>query len=135
MVESNSDDLQEFLTDVSPNMSGGFQDFKSHAADKFHANVKLDVKQYPTFDGELSHWLKFKRNVLALAATHSLMDIFDENYIIPTGQGSNLEIYQAKNQFVYSIWASRVFGFYPLGLICQFENTKDVKGVFTAFLD
>lgn len=78
-------------------MSGGFQASKSHAADKFHANVKLYVKQYPTFDEELSHWLKLKRNVLALAAIHGLMDIFDENYIIPTGKGTDLEVYQAKN--------------------------------------
>ena len=84
-------------------MIGDSSDSKSNAAAKFQANVKLDIKQYPTFDGELAHWLKFKRNVLALAATHGLMDIFDENYTIPTGKGADLDAYQAKNQFVYSI--------------------------------
>ena len=87
-LDLKPDDLQEFLIDVAPNMSGSYQDSESNAADKFHANVKLDVKQYPTFDGELSHWLKFKRNVLALAATHRLMDIFNEDFIIPKRQRS-----------------------------------------------
>ena len=62
--------LQEFLMDIAPNMSHGSGDHKSNAAEKFHTNIKLDVKQYPTFGGELAQWLKFKHNVLALAATH-----------------------------------------------------------------
>ena len=51
------------------------------------------------------------------------MDIFDENFTIPTGKGADWDVFDAKNQFVYSIWALQVFGSYPLGLIRQFENT------------
>ena len=47
-------DLQEFLMDIAPNMSGGYGDHRFNAAEKFHANIKLDIKQYPTFDGELA---------------------------------------------------------------------------------
>ena len=121
--------------DIAQNMIGSTGENKTNTVETFWSNVKLDIKQYPTFDGELAHWLKFKRNVLALTATHGLMDIFDKTFIIPTGKGADREVYEAKNQFVYSIWSSRVFGSYPLGLIRQYENTKDGKGVYTAFMD
>ena len=50
----------------------------------FITNVKLDVKQYPIFNGENVHWPKFKREVLALASTHGLDDVFDPKYVVPS---------------------------------------------------
>ena len=123
-------DLDAFLMDIVPNLGSSSGDDKTASTvSKFHSSVKLDVKQYPMFDGELGHWLKFKRNVLALAATHGLLDIFSETFVVPTVKGADLDLFSAKNQFVYSIWASRVFSSYPLGLIWQFEETKDGRGV------
>ena len=59
----------------------------------FIPNVKLDVKTYPTFNGESAQWAKFKRGVLSIASTHGLDDIFDENYIVPTKGDPNFEIF------------------------------------------
>ena len=36
----------------------------------FMPNVKLDIKQYPTFHGDTAQWTNFKRGVITLAATH-----------------------------------------------------------------
>ena len=70
---------------------------------KFQYNIKLDIKAYPTFDGELTSWLKFKRSVLALAATHGLFEILDEDYEVPTQPGKDKDLFDAKNTFICSI--------------------------------
>ena len=103
---------------------------RSDEVAKFQSNVKLDVKLYPTFDGELANWLKFKRGVLALAATHNLLEIFDEGYSPPQNEGQDKDLFNAKNTFVYSIWSARIFGTHPQTLLRQFELTRDGRGAY-----
>jgi len=55
----------------------------------FASNVKLDVKTYPVFNGEINNWSRFKRGVLALAATHELNEIFDAKTVVPSPGDSN----------------------------------------------
>ena len=69
----------------------------------FLTNVKLDIKQYPIFNGDVGTWSKFKRGVLSIASTHNLDEIFKENTIVPTPSDPNYTMFQSKNKFVYSI--------------------------------
>ena len=90
---------------------------------------------YSTFDGELANWFKFKRGVLALAATHNLLEIFDEGYSPPQNVEQDKDLFDAKNTFVYSIWSARIFGTHPQTLLRQFELTRDGRGAYQEFLD
>lgn len=101
----------------------------------FASNVKLDVKQYPVFNGEIANWSKFKRGVLALAATHNLDDVFDIGFTVPSPNSTAYSVFQEKNKFVYSIWISRVTGGLALSMLRQFENDKDGRGAYLKFLE
>ena len=58
-------EFEQFLLEVAPTMdSVGSSLPKSNVVSCFQSNVKLDVKSYPSFDGELGNWFKFKRGVL-----------------------------------------------------------------------
>ena len=73
-------------------------------------NVKLDVKQYPTFNGKNASWIKFKRGVLSIASTHGLDEVFDNKTILPVVGDPSYLLFMERNKFVYSIWMSRVTG-------------------------
>jgi hypothetical protein len=96
--------------------------------------VKLDVKAYPIFNGEPGNWTKFKRGVLALAATHGLDKIFDSKTVVPDPFDTSYMMYQEKNKFVYSIWISRVSGGLALTTLREFEDDKDGRGACLKFL-
>ena len=67
---------------------------------RFQANVKLDVKLYPTFSGKIEEWYKFKRGVLALAATHGLTNVFYVMYPVPAYNcGDDWILYKEQNTF------------------------------------
>ena len=127
-------EFEQFLLEVAPTMdSDSSYSPKSNDVSRFQSNVKLDVKTYPAFDGELGNWLKFKRSVLALAATHNLLDVFNEQFSPPTNPGQAKDLYDAKNTFIYSIWTARVYGAYPIQILRQLENTTDGRGAYLAF--
>ena len=100
----------------------------------FLSHIKVDIKQYPLFDGSRTKWLSFKRNVVALAVTHDLDDIFDVNLVPPLPSDPIYSLYNSKNKFVYSIWSNRITGGAPLALICNFEATKDGRAVYEGLL-
>jgi hypothetical protein len=97
-------------------------------------NVKLDVKQYPTFNGDTASWPRFKRGVISIASTHGLDDIFDVSFNVPTIGDQDYLYYQDKNRFVYSIWVARVTGGLALSIIREFEDDRDGRGVYFKFL-
>ena len=101
----------------------------------FVTNVKLDVKQYPVFNGDIAQWAKFKRGVLALAATHGLDDVFDPKFVVPDPTQLAWSIFNEKNKFVYSIWVSRVHSGLALTTLREYEDTKDGRGAYLKFLE
>ena len=101
----------------------------------FVTNVKLDVKQYPLFNGDTSQWAKFKQGVLALAATHGLEDVFDTKFTVPDPSQFVWSIFNEKNKFVYSIWVSRITSGLALSTLREFEDTKDGRGAYLKFLE
>src|SRR5688572_7096911 len=76
----------------------------------FSMNVKCDIKQYPPFGGEYAKWPKYKRDIIGLAATHGLDDVFDPKYIVPCPSDPDYGLFQEKKKFVYSMFISRVTG-------------------------
>ena len=101
----------------------------------FMPNVKLDVKQYPTFNGDNASWIKFKRGVLSIASTHGLDEVFDTNTTVPTVGDPSYLPYMEKNKFVYSIWISRVTGGLAMSILWDFEDTRDGRGVYLKLLN
>ena len=77
LVTPSATPLQIQIPPPSPAMS----QFISPAT--FVPRVKLDVKAYPTFNGESNNWTKFKHGVLAIASTHGLDEVFEESTIVP----------------------------------------------------
>ena len=77
-------DFEQFLLEVAPTMdSVSSSTPKSNVVSHFQSSVKLDMKSYPAFDGELGNWLKFKRGVLALCPNRYVKTRFqNENYEI-----------------------------------------------------
>lgn len=83
-------DFDAFMSDIAPTLSSSGSPDPKDAASKFQSNIKLDVKLYPTFDGKVSEWLKFKRGILSIASTHGLDDIFDPSFSVPNeGNGQD----------------------------------------------
>ena len=82
--------------------SGSNED--SEALTLFNKSLTLNVSQFPEFKGVLENWLFFKRKFLAMADTHGLGVIFqeEEETFIPGSQAARL--YRKKYQFVYSVF-------------------------------
>ena len=101
-----------------------------HKSSAFLANVKLDIKTFPTFDGKKEHWLKFKRSVLSIGYTHGLQAVLDLEMLVPDPEDADYDDFQAKNAFIYSMWVGRVLDGYPVSLIRAHESTRDGRAVY-----
>ena len=68
------------------------------------------MSQFPEFKGVLENWLFFKQTFLAMADTHGLGVIFqeEEETFIPGSQTARL--YKKKYQFVYSVFTQKMHG-------------------------
>lgn len=130
-VQPTSQLSVQLTTPISMGMSATH--FMSPAS--FMPNVKLDVKQYPIFNGDMAAWSKFKRGVLSIASTHGLDEIFEDGTIVPAQGDSNFQFYTEKNKFVYSMWISRVTSGLALSILRDFEATKGGRGVYLKYLD
>src|SRR5687768_10627139 len=97
-------------------------------------NVKVDMKQYPVFNGNGTSWMKFKRGVLSIASTHGLDDVFDETKAILIVGDPDYPLFHEKNKFVYSIWISRITSGMALSIIKEFESTRDGRGTYLKFI-
>ena len=101
----------------------------------FMNSVKCDIKQYPTFAGDFDKWPYFKRQVIALAATHGLEDVFDSKYTVPLIGDPDFQLFQSKNRFVYSVWIARISSGMALSILCDYEDEKDGRGVYFKLMD
>ena len=97
--------------------------------------VKVDIKQYPTFNGDNASWAKFKRGVLSIATTHNLDEIFDEKTVLPTPSDPTYTIFHEKNRFVYSIWISRITAGMAMPIIRMHEKEKDGRTIYLKLLE
>ena len=98
-------------------------------------SVKCDIKQYPSFNGKYAKWPKYKRDIIALASTHGLDNVFDPKFNVPVPSDPDFNIFQEKNRSVYSVFISRVTGGLVLLVICNFEDHKDGRGIYMKFRD
>ena len=120
------------MANIAPSHKEGVQKTHHEPMDSM-LQVKLDIKAYPTFNGQLSEWLKFKHQVLAVGSTHGLDTLFEVAYSVPVDGTSEFEVYERKNKFLYSVWISRITGGQALSIVRKYETTKDGRGVFLEF--
>ena len=101
----------------------------------FMPNVKLDVKLYPTINGDNASWTKFKRGVLSIASNHGLDEVFDTKTTVPVVGDPSYLPFNEKNKFVYSIWISRITGGLAMFILHDFEEARDDRGVYLKLLN
>ena len=130
---------------TTPSMTTGFNPMvymnpttpmtQQSASSSFMNSVKCDIKQYPTFAGDFDKWPYFKRQVIALAATHGLEDVFDPNYNVPVIGDPDFQLFQNKNRFVYSVWIARISLGMALSILSDFDVAMDGRGVYFKLMD
>ena len=106
------------------------------ASSRFAANVKLDVKAYPTWNGELGGWAGFNRATTSLAASHKLSRVLisPAQWVEPNPGTDDEELFTQQNTFMYSVWANRITGGNASTTVKQYEIAKDgmvIKGHVT----
>ncbi|MGH3053536.1 MAG: hypothetical protein ACRDL7_00985, partial [Gaiellaceae bacterium] len=101
-----------------------------NTAEKFINSIKLDVGQYPRFDGTLDYWLQYKRKIVSIAVTHGLERIFNETEDAPVEGTEDRRLWDAKNAFVYSIFASKASSGQAAVIVRQYETTRDGHAVY-----
>ena len=108
--------------------SGSDED--SEALTLFNKSLTLNVSQFPEFKGILENWLFFKRKFLAMADTHGLGVIFqeEEETFIPGSQAARL--YKKKCQFVYSVFTQKMHGGQCTLAIRKHQREQDARKAF-----
>ena len=64
--------------------------------------VKIDVKSYPEFDGQLKNWKSFKQKFKSVASMHKIGYLLTKSCKAPTDP-EELNKFQQQNQFLQSI--------------------------------
>lgn len=94
-TELTADNFDQFLKTSVEGTSSELYGGTDEVA-KFQFSIKLDLKAYPTFDGVLTSWLRFKRSAMALVATYGLGEIFNEDFEVSTQAGRNKVLFESK---------------------------------------
>ena len=103
---------------------------------QFLSNGNLDFKNFPPFNGKKQGWLRFRRGVTSIAATHGLKDLLDPAWVPPhPGNHSEHQLYEAKNSFLYSVWVGRISDGAPLNMIRKHETTQNGRAVYLEMRD
>ena len=104
------------------------------ASSMFAANVKLDVKAYPVWNGELGGWAGFNRATTSLAASHKLSRVLisPDKWVEPNPGTDDAELFTQQNTFMYSVWANRITGGNASTTVKQFEIAKDGRNSYLA---
>ena len=96
--------------------------------------MKLDVKAYPTWNGELGGWAGFNIATTSLAASHQLSRVLVDslNWIEPSPETDDAELFKSQNTFLYSVWTNRITGGNASTSVKQFESAKDGQNSYLA---
>ena len=112
--------------------SNPVQDGVVGAADviQFRNSIKKEVSQYPEFKGSLEGWLPFKRKLRAIAATHGIERIVQDNIVQPIKDSQDYRLYEQQNTFLYSVFTQKLAGG-PANLALRaYETNRDARNVF-----
>jgi len=71
----------------------------------FRKGVKRDASMYPRLK-DMKHWANWHRQVISIARTHDVIEVFDPAYRPRAVQES--ELFQLKQAFVYSVFLDKV---------------------------
>ena len=136
--DATNEDFDEFRRTKVPMMSRSDMNMKgstgsnkdSEALTLFNKSLTLNVSQFPEFKGVLENWLFFKRKFLAIADTHGLGVIFQEQEetCIPGSQAARL--YEKKCQFVYSVFTQKMHGGTCILAIRKHQKDQDARKAF-----
>ena len=64
--------------------------------------IKIDVKSYPEFDGQLKNWKGFKQNFKSVASMHGIGYLLNKTCEPPTDTNELVKFHQ-QNTFIQSI--------------------------------
>ena len=86
--------------------------------------IKIDVKSYPEFDGQLKNWKSFKQKFKSVASLHKIGYLLNKDYVIPTDP-DDLSKYQQHNSFLQSILEYALAKGNALTKVKKFSDAQD----------
>jgi hypothetical protein len=101
----------------------------------FQSQIKLDVKAFCVFNGEITDWLPIKRGMVAVAASQGLSRVFQDPAYVPVPGTHDADMYAKQNTFIYNMLATCVMGGMALTLVRQHEVSQDGRKAFDAICE
>jgi len=101
----------------------------------FQSQIKLDVKSFRVFNGEITDWLPIKRGMVAVAASQGLSRVFQDPAHVPVPGTHDADMYSKQNTFIYNMLATCVTGGMALTIVHQHEASQDGCKAFDAICE
>jgi len=98
----------------------------------FKRSIKRDATIYPTLREDLG-WDNWNRNVLTLARTHNVIEVFDSTY--KPNDSLESELFKQKQAFVYSVFVRTVLTDMGKTIVRQYEQSYDAQQVYKELVD
>ena len=106
----------------------GSQDYKQQQEiEVFKRSIKRDPTIYPSLR-EDSQWDSWNRNVLTLAKTHDVSEVFDPNYV-PNDELSK-QLFMQKQYFVYSVFVRTILTDMGKTIVRENQDSCDAQKVY-----
>jgi len=121
-VDTPKEDAVEDVATTSSVSSGTSQ--VKYLNTQILPSIKIDVRSYPEFDGNLKNWRAFKHKFTSIATLHNIGYILKEEFVPPTNPGE-LAIYETKNCFLQSILEYSLSKSTALTRVKLFSTTQD----------
>ena len=94
----------------------------------FLTNVKIDIKSYPVFEGQVKDWKKYKRQFTSVATIHGISYLMETSYEMPLPTDSIYGKVLSENTFLYSVIEYSLAKSTAVSRVKIFAKLKDGRG-------
>jgi hypothetical protein len=122
------------VSSTNNNTNTGHSGSSNHSElQNFIRSIKKDRSQYEVIkdDRQFDNW---QRSFLAVARTHKLEEIFDENYTPDGNKPEEFQLWQEKQRFVYSVFDLTLKTDYGKTLVRKYQHTFDAQKIWVDFV-
>jgi hypothetical protein len=100
----------------------------------FTKGIKRDAASYPMLKDQ-KHWNAWNRSVIAQARAHDVREVFDPTYIPSANDPEEIELFEKKQSFVYSVLNKCVMTDHGKSFVREHEHDFDAQAVYRKLLD
>ena len=93
--------------------------------------IKIDVKSYPEFNGNLTGWKSFKQQFTSIATIQGISHIMKSDYVAPTSPPEEVEKFNSLNTFLQSILTFALSKSTATAIVKKYEETADGRSSWT----